>query len=78
VKILCDKHHPHIEILKIDGAELTDKALDYIAQCEKLKLIMIEFCTNMTGCNFHLFHVGIRLKKLNLDFEIFYFRISII
>jgi hypothetical protein len=57
VKILCDKHHPYLEILRIDGAQLTDQALDYIDQCRKLKAIMIEFCTNLTGFNFHIFQV---------------------
>lgn len=61
VKVLCDKHHPYLEILKIDGAQLTDKALDYIEQCHKLKSLMIEFCTNMTGLNFNIFQVDIFL-----------------
>jgi hypothetical protein len=77
VKVLCDKHHPHLEILKIDGAESTDEALNSIAQCEKLKSIMIEFCTNMTGYNFYLFHVSIQLK-IKVQIEILCFRISII
>ena len=59
MKTLCDKHHQYLEILKIDGAQLTDKALDYIEQCQKLKSIMIEFCTNMTGFNFNIFQVTI-------------------
>ena len=42
-----------MEILKIDGAELTDKAIEYIEQCQNLKSMMIEFCTNMIGSNFH-------------------------
>jgi hypothetical protein len=59
VKILCDRHNPYLEILRIDGAQLTDQALDYIDQCRKIKSMMIEFCTNMTGLNFHIFQVGI-------------------
>ena len=57
MKVLCDKHQMYLEILRIDGAQLTDKALEYINQCRKLKSIMIEFCTNMTGSNFHIFQV---------------------
>ncbi len=79
MKVLCDKHHPHLEILKIDGAQLTDQALDYIAQCRKLKSIMIEFCTNMTGLNFHLFHVGFYFKMKSIFNVCFFFnRILII
>ncbi len=59
MKILCDRHNPYLEILRIDGAQLTDQALDYIDQCRKIKSMMIEFCTNMTGLNFHIFQVGI-------------------
>jgi len=58
VKYLCDKHHPYLEILRIDGARLTDKALDDIDQCRRLKVIMIEFCTRLTGLNFHIFQVN--------------------
>lgn len=65
VKTLCDKHHPYLEILRIDGAQLTDKALDYINQCRKLKSIMIEFCTNMTGLNFNVFQVNILFFVFN-------------
>lgn len=63
MKVLCDKHQTFLEILRIDGAQLTDQALDSIDQCEKLKILMIEFCTNMTGVNFHIFHVGISLRS---------------
>ncbi|CAF3383278.1 unnamed protein product [Rotaria sp. Silwood1] len=67
VKALCDKHNTYLEILKIDGAQLTDKALEYIDYCRKLKSIMIEFCTNMTGSNFHIFQNFYNLKELCLS-----------
>ncbi|CAF0783385.1 unnamed protein product [Rotaria sordida] len=67
VKVLCDKHNSYLEILKIDGAQLTDKALEYIDYCRKMKSIMIEFCTNMTGSNFHIFQNFYNLKELCLS-----------
>ncbi|CAF5121408.1 unnamed protein product, partial [Rotaria sp. Silwood1] len=54
IKILCDKHYVYLETLRIDGAQLTDRALDFIAQCHQLRKLMIEFCTNMTGANFSI------------------------
>ncbi|CAF0829322.1 unnamed protein product [Rotaria sp. Silwood1] len=54
IKILCDKYYIYLETLRIDGAQLTDKALDFIAQCHQLRKLMIEFCTNMTGANFSI------------------------
>lgn len=78
VKALCDRHESSLEILRIDGAQLTDQALDSISQCDKLKILTIEFCTNMTGVNFQIFHVGIPQLTLRysfafdfLEFEIF-------
>ena len=68
VKRLCEKHKPYLEILRIDGAQLTDQALNSIAQCDKLKLITIEFCTNMTGLNFDIFHVRKFLARRSLFF----------
>ncbi|CAF3319036.1 unnamed protein product [Rotaria socialis] len=67
VKILCDKHNTYLEILKIDGAQLTDKALEYIDCCRKLKSFMIEFCTNMIGSNFYIFQNFDNLKELCLS-----------
>jgi hypothetical protein len=64
VKILCDKHHTHLEILRIDGAQLTDNSLEYIDQCRQLKSLMIEFCTNLTGCHFHIFRVSYFFSSL--------------
>ena len=64
MKVLCDKHQPYLEILKIDGAQLTDQALHSISQCVKLKSLMIEFCTNLTGLNFQIFHVRLFLPSL--------------
>ena len=39
--------------------EVIEKWIDVAHQCRKLKTIMIEFCTNMTGVNFHIFQVGV-------------------
>jgi hypothetical protein len=68
VNILCDKHHMYLEVLRIDGAQLTDKALESINQCRKLKSIMIEFCTKMTGSNFDIFQVEFFLSLIILIF----------
>ena len=57
MKILCDKHQTYLEKLEINGTELTDESMNYIDQCRKLESITIEFCINLTGSNFHLFHV---------------------
>ncbi|CAF0760834.1 unnamed protein product [Rotaria sordida] len=67
IKVLCDKHNVYLEILRIDGAQLTDKALDYIAQCHRLRKIMIEFCINMTGSNFSIFQNFPKLEELYLS-----------
>jgi hypothetical protein len=56
----------YLEILRIDGAQLTDKALEYIDYCRKLKSIVIEFCTNMTGSNFHIFQVDLFLYSIQI------------
>ena len=58
----------YLEILRIDGAQLTDKALEYIDHCRKLKSIMIEFCVKMTGSNFHIFQVELFLYSIELFF----------
>ncbi|CAF2376287.1 unnamed protein product [Rotaria sp. Silwood2] len=67
IKVLCDKNNFHLEILRIDGAQLTDKALDYIAQCRRLRKITIEFCINMTGSNFSIFQNFHKLEELYLS-----------
>lgn len=67
VKILCSKHNEHLEILKIDGAQLTDQALDYISRCSRLKSILIEFCNNLTGRNFSIFQVCLQFKRFVME-----------
>ncbi|CAF1012974.1 unnamed protein product [Adineta ricciae] len=78
MKILCDKHQTHLEKLEINGTELTDESINYINQCRKLESITIEFCINLTGSNFHLFHNFSHLRELcltkipNVPLESFY------
>ncbi|CAF0893906.1 unnamed protein product [Rotaria sp. Silwood1] len=67
IKILCDKHYVYLETLRIDGAQLTDRALDFIAQCHQLRKLMIEFCTNMTDANFSIFQNFHKLEQLYLS-----------
>ena len=75
VKSLCDKHDRCLEILRIDGAQFTDRALDSICQCSHLQSFMIEFCTNLTGTNFSHFQVRrfSKRKKTNFLFVVVVF-----
>ncbi|UJR35284.1 hypothetical protein I4U23_028047 [Adineta vaga] len=66
MKVLCDKHQMYLEKLEINGTELTDISVDYLDQCRKLEIITIEFCINLTGSNFHIFHNFSHLKELSL------------
>ena len=67
-----------MEVLKIDGAQLTDQAIEYLDQCRNLKSIMIEFCTNMIGINFYLFQVDYLERIFLIVFFSFSNRIFII
>ncbi|CAF0756332.1 unnamed protein product [Didymodactylos carnosus] len=67
VRILCEKHKDHLQILKIDGAQLTDKSLIYIGKCKLLKALMIEFCSGMNGEYFSVIGDLSQLEELCLS-----------
>lgn len=61
----------------MDGAQLTDKSLDYIGHCRRLRKIMIEFCTNFTGSNFSIFQVRFTsYVKQQENYSIYFFNMK--
>ena len=67
ITILIDNQKENLEVLELDGAELSDDSMEKISTCPRLKKLGVSFAELLTGKSLRFLRVNNISNVLNMS-----------